>query len=437
MHRRLVEVGGGGIRVRRLGGDRAGEVRLTRFLRNTAVRPEEMADTAARALAPRCAGRHVLAIQDTTVVSSQGGGGLYLHVMLAVDAEDDAVLGLVGGEFLHRTQGRKAVRHATPIEHKESHRWLRGAEQAARICAAAQRVTVVADREADIFEAFAQCPATVDLLVRATHDRALAGGARLFAQADALPVASRTTLELPARPGRAARTVALAIRHMAAPLRAPRRIKRPAGLDPVTVHLVDVREEGGREEGGREEGGTHEEGGRATTPIHWRLLTTHPVRNGEDAQAVIAVYRRRWAIEQLFRTMKTQGFDIEGVRIEDDVPRRNLVMAALVAAVTVQQLVHARDGRAGPDGMLRPLADAFAPADKPLLEAWCATLEGKTARQKNPHPPGSLAYAAWVCARLGGWTGYYGKPGPLVMLKGWQQFQAGKTAVAAWLNAHV
>ena len=48
-----------------------------------------------------------------------------------------------------------------------------------------------------------------------------------------------------------------------------------------------------------------------------------------------------------------------------------------------------------------------------------AQLEGRTQRQKNPHPRGSLAYAAWVCARLGGWTGYYGKPGPLVTLEGW------------------
>jgi hypothetical protein len=52
----------------------------------------------------------------------------------------------------------------------------------------------------------------------------------------------------------------------------------------------------------------------------------------------------------------------------------------------------------------------------------CATLEGKTAKQKNPHPPGSLAYATWVCARLGGWTGYYGKPGPIVVLQGLLRF---------------
>ncbi|MCY4318850.1 MAG: hypothetical protein OXE76_06605 [Alphaproteobacteria bacterium] len=53
------------------------------------------------------------------------------------------------------------------------------------------------------------------------------------------------------------------------------------------------------------------------------------------------------------------------------------------------------------------------------LEA--ATLEGRTERQKNPHPPGSLAFAAWVCARLGGWTGYYSKP--VVMLKGLYEFR--------------
>ena len=112
---------------------------------------------------------------------------------------------------------------------------------------------------------------------------------------------------------------------------------------------------------------------------------------------------------KLFRTLKTQGFDIEAVRIGEDAPRTKLTMAALVAAVTIQQLVHARDGGAG-QSRLRPVTDAFDPDDLPLLEALCKSLEGRTERQRNPHPRGSLAYAAWVCAGLGGWTGYYGKP---------------------------
>ena len=31
--------------------------------------------------------------------------------------------------------------------------------------------------------------------------------------------------------------------------------------------------------------------------------------------------------------------------------------------------------------------------------------------------------AAWAIARLGGWTGYYGKPGPRVMRRGLDDFQ--------------
>jgi hypothetical protein len=117
--------------------------------------------------------------------------------------------------------------------------------------------------------------------------------------------------------------------------------------------------------------------------------------------------------------MKTKGFDIEAVRVDDGAPFENLAAATLIAAIQVLQLMRERDGAAG-----RPLEDTFDATDQPALEAVCATLEGKTDKQKNPHPKGTLAYAAWVCARLGGWTGYYGKPGPVVMLQGMLRFQA-------------
>lgn len=414
MQARLVEAGCRGVVIRRLGGDRAGEIRLTRFLRNPSVTPTEMAQTAGHATSGRCAGRHVLAIQDTTVVRSQGGGGLYLHAVVAVDADDDAILGLIDAQFLRRSEGRKAARRVLPIEEKESYRWLQGADSAATICSAARQVTVVADRESDIFEAFARRPAGVDLLVRAAQDRGLEDGGRLFAQADALVPAARATLDLPAKPGRRARQAVLAVRYMPAELAKPQNGKLANAPPTVSLNFVDLREV---------------DPPAGEDAVHWRLLTTHPVRNGAEALAVAALYRRRWAIEQLFRTMKTQGFDIEGVRIDDELPFCNLAMAAMIAAVTVQQLVHARDGKRGLNGDLRPMTDAFEPQDDALLAAYCAKLEGKTARQKNPHPRGSLAYGSWICARLGGWTGYYGKPGPIVMLSGWQQFQAGKAAI--------
>ena len=413
MHGRLVATGGRGVRVRRLGGDRAGEIRLTRLLRNDAVTVEAMSEEAGRRTAQRCAGRHVLAIQDTSVVRSEGGGGLYLHPVLVVDADEGAILGLAHAEFVSRDKGIKASRRSKPVKDKQSQRWLDGAAQASRVCASAARVTVIADRESDIFAAFAACPTGTDLLVRAAQDRSLEDGGRLFATADALPEAGRAELDLPAKPGRKARQAQLAIRFMNVALARPANGPTAGLPKSVSLTLVDVRE-------------VDPPPGEA---VHWRLLTTHAVRDVAQAFAVVELYRRRWAIEQLFRTLKTQGFDIEGLLIGEEAPLRRLVMATLIAAVTVQQLVHARDGLQGP-APLRPITDAFEPEDAPLLEAFCKALEGKTERQKNPHPKGSLAYAAWVCARLGGWTGYYGKPGPLVMLNGWTDFQAAKRGVS-------
>jgi hypothetical protein len=270
---------------------------------------------------------------------------------------------------------------------------------------------VAADRESDLYEAFALRPDGVELLVRAAQDRGLEDGGKLFAALDALPEAGRADLDLPARPGLKARTVQLAVRFTTLPLARPHRGLRQGLPDAVELQVVDVRE-------------VDPKPGRPA--VHWRLLTTHAVDDAAQAWAVVELYRRRWAIEQLFRTLKTRGFDIEGLRIEDAAARDRLVTATLIAAVAIQQLVHARDGGPGP---LRPITDAFDPEDIPLLEAFCAKLEGKTERQKNPHPRGSLAYAAWVCARLGGWTGYYGKPGPVVMLEGWLEIQAAKRAL--------
>ena len=155
------------------------------------------------------------------------------------------------------------------------------------------------------------------------------------------------------------------------------------------------------------------------TPIHWRLLTSHAVNDLPRAAAIVDLYKSRWLIEQLFRTLKSAGFRIEDSELGD--PRAFVTFAGLatIAAVTVMQLVKARDGGSG-----QTIEDCFEPEDKPLLQALSKRLEGRTERQKNPHPPDDLAFASWVVARLGGWTGYYGKPGPEVMRYGLDRFHA-------------
>lgn len=215
------------------------------------------------------------------------------------------------------------------------------------------------------------------------------------------------SVDLPAAPGRAARTAHLALRVRQVGIRRPsNRVGDEARALPraVPLTLVEAREL---------------DPPAGTTPAHWRLLTSHRVPDLEQARYLCGLYRARWTIEQVFRTLKTQGFDVEALRIADPRPFQTLAAAALVAAITVMQMVNERDGVAG-----LPLAQAFMADDQTILEAVSTTLEGKTERQKNPHPKGSLAFAAWVCARLGGWTGYYGNPGPIVIYNGLLQFNA-------------
>lgn len=228
-------------------------------------------------------------------------------------------------------------------------------------------------------------------------------GALLFGFVDSLPEAGRFSAKIPAAPGRKARETELAVRFSPVELCKPLHGAARGLPKTIALTLVDVREVSTPEDG---------------KPIHWRLLTTHPVTSLGEARRIADLYRMRWTIEEFFRTLKSAGFDIEEADIGEPPVMTKFVAAATVAAVTVMQLVRARDGTTD-----RPLADAFEPDDQPILEALSARLEGKTARQKNPHPKGTLAFAAWVIARLGGWTGYYGKPGPQVMRRGLDDFR--------------
>jgi hypothetical protein len=411
LHKRLVESGGSGLRVRRLGRNRAGEIRITRFLRNPAVSIGEMLQTAGTRTAARMARRHVLAIQDTTTIRAAADGRcIALHPLIAVDAIEGTVLGLIDARFFVREGGKRDHRHERDFIEKESQRWLQGQQHAAALAkSGAVQITVVTDREGDIYEDFALKPREVEVLIRAGQDRALTNQARLFAATNSLPEAGRMAVDLPAAPGRRARTALLALRFCMVEIARPvsRRLS-PSELEAlpssIKLTLVEARELDPPPD----------------VPVaHWRLLTTHTVADVADARRMVGYYRQRWTIEQLFRTLKTQGFDVEALRLAEHGPFEKLVAASLIAAVTVLQLVRERDGIAK-----RPLEDAFDADDLPALEAVSQSLEGKTARQKNPHPRGSLAFAAWVLARLGGWTGYYGKPGPVVMLSGLVQFHA-------------
>ena len=117
--------------IRGLGDNRSEQVRLRRFLHNEAVTVEEMVAHRAMLTATAASGRHVLAIQDTSEINDQaqsgrkrrlgtvGNGsdvGLFIHPVVAVDAQDEECLGLVDAQVWRRTKGKAKDYRRLPIE---------------------------------------------------------------------------------------------------------------------------------------------------------------------------------------------------------------------------------------------------------------------------------------------------------------------------------
>lgn len=262
LHDRMV--GRQSVCLRQLGEGRAGEVRFGRFLRNRRVTVEKLIACACMGIGERSGGRHVLLLEDTSEINYQaharrvsglgtvGNGtdaGLFVHPVLAVDAQDSACLGLAHIEVWRRIEGKKSNYRHLPIEQKESWRWIDAAEAGKKRPSQAARMTVIADREADIYEMWARLPdSRTDLLIRASRDRALetGTGVSLFAWLGARPVAGSYRVALPAVAGkRSAHEALLHVRFGRVTIKRPRHCSDPAAPESLALYAIEVIEDAG------------------------------------------------------------------------------------------------------------------------------------------------------------------------------------------------
>jgi hypothetical protein len=417
------------VSLRGLASGRADEVQYGRFLSNKKVKVIELIDNVCKSTIEASKDRHVLLIEDTTEANFQdhvnrvkglgtvGNGkdvGFFVHPLLAVDAQDGICLGLADLQLWQRTEPQSKDHKKLPIEEKESFRWIETAERGKSRLSQTPLLTVVADREADIYELWDRLPdERTHVLVRASQDRLLVHSEedkeekerKLFGYMDSLPVEGSYILDLPATKKRSKHDAVMVVRFGQVRIKRPQSRMDKSSSSDILVSIIDVREDDSSVVGNE-------------APIHWRLVTTHEVKSMAQARQCIEWYCQRWHIEQTFRTVKSQGLDIESSLIESGEKLEKLAVLAFSAAVKVMQLVMARDGST------RPATDVFDEDDIEVLQHVGKSLEGKTEKQKNHYEVGSLAWSAWIIARLGGWKGYKSerKPGPITMLNGLKDF---------------
>jgi hypothetical protein len=396
-------------------------MRFWRFVNNPRVTTDKLIEGWSQQTRTAIGGRHVLAIQDTSEIKfsttrkrrrglgkvAKGNAyGALLHAMLAVDADTGSCLGLVGGKVWTRKGTVKTPHGKRTLANKESARWLTTAEQAKDVLAEARMITVIDDREGDFYAHWACTPEdNVHHLCRVMHDHALVGGGTLYEAVERTPFCGKAVIELPQRLDRSAREAHLSLRFGTVALKRPTRTGVKDLPKSVALSFVEVIEQ-------------HPPKG--AKPIHWLLLTTHKVATVADAWQIVAWYKLRWIIEQFFRSLKSQGLGLEDSQLETAEGLIKLVAIAAKAACTVIQLVQARNG-----GEELPAEFVFSAEEIDVLTAINKKLQGKTVLQQNPHCKNTLAWAAWIIAKLGGWTGYasHRPPGPITFHLGLARFQ--------------
>jgi len=228
----------GTVILNRLAGSRAELVGSSLFFQNTRVSQEILREEATMRCAECVKGLHVLAIQDTSEINYRHHAGkldvqdtelgplgnnrdigFFLHPMLVVDSRDGFPLGVSDIYVWNRTwdHATKTQREykKLPIEEKESFRWIRSGQATTEVLCEAARVTIIADREADIYEEFIAVPdGKTHLLIRATQNRVLADqDDKLFEYLGGQSVTGTYTLEIPQGHGkRKARTAEIEVR---------------------------------------------------------------------------------------------------------------------------------------------------------------------------------------------------------------------------------
>jgi len=404
------------------------EIRFGRLLRNRRVTAEGIIAGWSEETVRAAAGRHVLAIQDTSelnfrttegnqrglgVIGKGVGRGILFHPMIVVDANTSECLGLIGGSLWTRDEAaggktsrrqRKKQNRRRRFDQKETCHWIKTPQAAKPALAAAAMVTMVADREADSYPFWALVPeATVHVLGRVYHDRKLAEGGTLTTAARSWSVLGTRRLTIREREERPEREAVLELRAGTVTILRPQETSDPGLPDRLTLTLIELSEPNPP---------------AGTEPVTWRLLTTHAAPDAAATWQIVDWYRMRWVIEQFFRTLKKQGLQIEDSQLDTADRLLKLVAIAARAAIIILQLTQARDGNSTLAAAL-----VFSSAEIATLEAVNASYCGPS--RFNPHAHQSLPWASWIIARLGGWNGRpkARPPGPITFKHGLDTLQ--------------
>ncbi|MFD2323574.1 IS4 family transposase [Mucilaginibacter galii] len=425
LHKRLFRSGRSSIQSLSL--TRAEQKAYYRLLHHEKVSERKLVDELSDRCSASVKGKLVLAIQDTTEIDlgrhynrinkSSGIGtldggferhiGFKVHPSLVLDACTGFPLGYseirVWERPFEQPLKRERNYQQQSIEEKESYKWFDTSNRTKLCLKQAEAVIIIQDREGDIFEQFVTvADEKTYLLVRSRVNRKLDNAGKLWDELDRSTLLGSYMIQIDAdsRSKEPARQAEIEVRSIKASVCSPSK-----NSPPLTLYAVEAREVNSS----------------AKEPVLWRLLTNWSVESYDQAKLIIEWYGCRWVIEEVFRSLKKGGFNIEQSEIESGWAIRKLCIMLLDTVLKIMQMQIAYHM---PEGCDPGITICFDHEQQECLAVMNKKAEGKTQALRNPFNPRELRWATWVIARNGGWKGYRSQqpPGMTTIWRGLQRF---------------
>jgi hypothetical protein len=403
---------------------------IYRFLQNDNVSEDDIIKNMSLNCVNAVGNKSVLCIQDTSeinlcnhknrikkddsigTIQDSFGIGFFIHPSFVLDSETLMPYGFSDVKVWNRSyefdkKPRSHQYNLVPTEEKESYKWVKSSLNTKKALEQAKEIIIIQDREGDIYEQFCLIPdKKTHLLIRAKTNRILQGKQKLFEHLSSQPSQGIYTIELDGdkRKNIKKRTATIEVRFSEVTISANQYTNNTLP-EKVTLYAIEAKEVG--------------QG--AENPIHWRLLTTKKVEDFETALLCIEWYTCRWIIEEVFRILKREGFNIEASELSHGKAIRKLCLMMLetIIKLFIMQIAYNITEETEP-------RSCFNEEEIECLEMQIGQLEGKTEKLKNPYNRSDLKRYIWAIARLGGWKGYLSerKPGITTFWIGLQKFAA-------------
>ena len=363
----------------------------------------------------------VLIPQDTTEVnysnlkatsglgnigSSKTAMGIHVHSAVAI-GETGEVYGLMAQKIWVRPPeefGKSENRKETPIEDKESYKWLETMENAEAQIPESTFVVHICDREGDIFELF--CKAQEDgsnYLCRRFQNRKIDSedaDQKLDDFIGGLPAAGRIIVQVPrdSHTNRKARDATVEVKYGKCSVTKPAKLAGnkdlPESIEVYVVSAVEIDPPPGQEK------------------IFWQLVTNVPTESFEDALTRIEWYTQRWKIEIFHRTLK-EGCKVE--ELQSDSADKLMKLLAIYSIIALQIMFIGYMARTRPD---ESCEICFSE------EEWKILYRVAEKTTELPEKPPTVLEAVVMVAKLGGFLARKsdGFPGVKVLWRGLTSF---------------